>query len=440
MMLGAILNPINSSIIAVALVPIGAALGASTAQTAWLVSALYLATAIGQPVVGRLVDVVGPRPLFLTGGVLVGVGGLLGTLSPDLAVLVVARVLIGLGTCAGYPSAMYLIRSEARRTGRDSPATVLTLLTLSSQTVIVIGPTLGGLLIDLGGWRATFALNVPLALLVLALGWSRVPAVRHPDGVRPPLRLDLPGVGLFASLLAALLVVLMVPSAATAWLLVVVLAAGAGLVWWESRHDDPFIDVRVLAGNRPLLLTYLRQMLTGLTSYGVLYGLTQWLEDGRGLSASVTGLLLLPLSGAALVVSAVTGRRPEVYLKLVVGAAFQLAGAVGMLVLGSQSAIWFLVVLIVVFGVPQGLLNLGNQNALYHQADPERIASSAGLLRTFLYLGAIGSSAAIGAFYGQSADTAGVHELGWFLVGVSGLNVVLTLLDPSLRRVGPRSH
>jgi len=53
MMLGAILNPINSSIIAVALVPIALAFGAPAAQTAWLVSALYVATAIGQPVVGR---------------------------------------------------------------------------------------------------------------------------------------------------------------------------------------------------------------------------------------------------------------------------------------------------------------------------------------------------------------------------------------------------
>ena len=60
MMLGSILNPINSSILAVSLVPIGAAFGAPPSQTAWLVGSLYLATAIGQPVVGRLVDIYGP--------------------------------------------------------------------------------------------------------------------------------------------------------------------------------------------------------------------------------------------------------------------------------------------------------------------------------------------------------------------------------------------
>ena len=127
MILGSVLNPINSSIIAVSLVPIGIALGAPPSRTAWLVSALYLATAIGQPVVGRLVDTYGPRRLFLAGSALVGVAGILGTVAPSLSVLIVARVLLGFGTCAGYPAAMYLIRSEStayrpRQPGRDPDA------------------------------------------------------------------------------------------------------------------------------------------------------------------------------------------------------------------------------------------------------------------------------------------------------------------------------
>src|SRR4051794_29101361 len=137
MILGSILNPINSSIISVSLVPIGVAFGAPPAQTAWLISALYLATAIGQPVVGRLIDLYGPRRLFLAGASLTGVAGVVGTLAPGLGVLIVARVLLGCGTCAGYPAAMYLIRSEARRTGHDSPAGVLTALAVATQTIAV---------------------------------------------------------------------------------------------------------------------------------------------------------------------------------------------------------------------------------------------------------------------------------------------------------------
>ena len=63
-------------------------------------------------------------------------------------------------------------------------------------------------------------------------------------------------------------------------------------------------------------------------------------------------------------------------------------------------------------GVPQGLISLANQNALYHQADPARIGASAGLLRTFIYLGAIVASAANAAAFRHGADTAGTAPPG----------------------------
>ncbi|RPE46327.1 MFS transporter [Streptomyces sp. Ag109_O5-1] len=169
MVLGSVLNPINSSMIAVALVPIGIAFGAPPAETVWLVTALYLATAVGQPVIGRLVDLYGPRRLYLAGTGLVGIAGLMGALAPSLGVLIAARVLLGFGTSAAYPAAMRLTRSEAERTGQDSPAGVLTALAVSGQTVAVIGPTLGGLLIGAGGWRLVFTLNVPLSAACLVL-------------------------------------------------------------------------------------------------------------------------------------------------------------------------------------------------------------------------------------------------------------------------------
>lgn len=67
MLLASVPNPINSTIVAVAPVPLGRALDAPASQTAWPVSALYPATSPGQPVVGRLIDVFGPRRLFLLG-------------------------------------------------------------------------------------------------------------------------------------------------------------------------------------------------------------------------------------------------------------------------------------------------------------------------------------------------------------------------------------
>jgi MFS family permease len=434
MMLGAILNPINSSIIAVALAPIATAFGAPASQTAWLISALYLATSIGQPLVGRLVDMFGPKRLFLAGAALTGVAGVVGTAAPNIWVLVVARVVLGFGTCAGFPAAMYLIRTEAQRTGMRSPAGVLTLLSITTQTIAVIGPTLGGLLIDVGGWRSTLAINVPLGLAALVLGWLFLPA--NAVLATSETRIDWPGIGLFAGTLLSLLLVLMEPRVSMLWLLGVTVLCGAGFAVRELRCADPFIDVRVFSGNVPLLVTYARTAVAYTVSYAFLYGYSQWLEDGRGLNASVAGLILLPAFAVGIVVTAITGRHPPVRGKLVVGAIGQLVACTLLLMLGHGSPFWLLVLVTAVLGVPQGLVSLANQNTLYYQARPELMGASSGLLRTFMYLGAMIASAASGAFFGSHATTAGLHELGIFVLGCAGVFFVLTLVDRSLARIG----
>lgn len=434
MVLGAILNPVNSSMIAVALVPIGVAFHALPSQTAWLVSALYLATATGQPVVGRLVDRYGPRRLYLISTALVGVAGMLGLLAPSLGVLIAARALLGIGTCAGYPAAMYLIRSESRRTGVDSPAGVLTALAVSAQTIVVIGPTLGGLLIAFGGWRSIFAVNIPLAIACLVLGLLRLPRTEAGPDARAPF--DYLGIALFAGMLTGLMFFLMSPTAGHVWLLALTLAAGAAFGWRELRLADPFIDLRVFGGNTPLIFTYLRTLLAQTIAYAVLYGFTQWLESGRGLSASQAGLLLLPMSLVGIGVSTLTGRRPEFRAKLLVGAASQVVACALMLLLSAHSAIWLPILVAVVMGLPQGLNSLANQNAVYFQADPARVGASAGLLRTFTYLGAMVASAAYGAFFRHGADTPGLHHFAVFLIVVAVLLLAVILSDRSLTRIG----
>jgi MFS family permease len=303
----------------------------------------------------------------------------------------------------------------------------------------VIGPTLGGLLIGLGGWRATLAVNIPLAAAGLLLGLLRLPRTPPPPRTgeqRLSSRLDLPGMALFAAMLVSLLFFLMRPQLGHWYLPVLALAAGAGFALRELRAAEPFIDVRVLGGNLPLLLTYTRTVLAYVVSYSFFYGYAQWLEDGRGLSASQAGLALLPVFLTGILVSATTGRRKEIRGKLLVGACFQVAACASLLLLGSASAVWVLIGVALVFGVPQGLNSLALQNAVYHQADPERMGSSAGLLRTFMYLGAMIASCAGGAFFPHRADTPGLHHLAWFMLAFSVLFLLVTVADRSLARVG----
>ncbi|MFG3334081.1 MFS transporter [Streptomyces tendae] len=454
MLLGSVLNPINSTIIAVALVPIGRALGAPASQTAWLVSALYLATSLGQPVVGRLIDVFGPRRLFLLSTGLVGVAGVVGALAPDLGVLIGARVLLGFGTCAGYPAAMALVRSEAERTGRDSPGGVLTALAVANQTIAVVGPLLGGLLIAVGGWRTTFALNVPLAVAAVLLGLLRLPkadpkaAPEAEPGAEPTTRptgrtarrgslaarLDLPGMALFAAMLVSLLLFLMNLHLRDWYLLALAAAAGAAFAVRELRAATPFIDLRVLGGNTPLLATYGRALVAYVVAYSFLYGFTQWTEEGFGLTPFHAGLAQIPMFLLAIGVSIVSGRSTSVRGKLLLGAVGQIVACLVILMLGGDSPLWMLLLVALIFGVPQGLNNLALQNSVYFQADPERTASSAGLLRTFAYIGSMIASSATAASFGQHADTGGLHRLAWVMLGAGVLYLLLTLFDRTLGR------
>jgi sugar phosphate permease len=174
--------------------------------------------------------------------------------------------------------------------------------------------------------------------------------------------------------------------------------------------------------------------MTAVVGYCFLYGFTQWLEDGRGLGAEAAGLLLLPLSATGVIVSAATGRRNEVRGKLLVGSTCQVISCGVLLIIGTSSPVWLLILAAMVIGIPQGLNSLANQNALYYQADSARIASSAGLLRTFWYLGAISAGAANGAFLAHSADTRGLHHLAQFMLVTAAALLVLTLVDRSLAR------
>jgi Arabinose efflux permease len=435
MILGSILNPINSSIIAVALIPIGTAFGVPPSQTAWLVSALYLTTAIGQPVVGKLIDTFGPKPLFLLSTSIVGLGSLIAFFAPNIWWLVAARVLIGFGTCAGYPSSMFLIRMESERTGEKSPSGILSILAIANQSIAVIGPVLGGFLIQFGGWQSAFIINLPLSIACLVLGGLRFPkggGKREKD-----LKIDYLGMGLFAVMMISLLLFLMNPQIELIYLLIISVIILAIFSYYELRvAKEPFILLRVLSGNKPLIATYTRTLLNATASYSFIYGFTQWLEEGRGLNPSISGSISIPMFALALLVVSLTGKNPQIFKKLIVGAAALVVAFTLTLFVSDDSSIVFLLIITAIIGIPQGLNNLSNQNALYYQALPEQLASSTGLMRTFQYLGAMIASAANGAFLQNGANTAGLHNLVVFQIVISAGLLILVLFDRSVRRIG----
>jgi predicted MFS family arabinose efflux permease len=432
--MGSALNPINSSLIATALVPIAAAVDVSVGRTAVLVSALYLASAIAQPTGGKLAEELGPRRIFFAGILLVLVGGVVGGLAHQLTTLIVARVLIGVGTSAGYPSAMLLIRRRAEEAGLDAPpGGVLGGLTIAGAATAALGLPIGGVLVGAFGWRATFFINVPVALLTMVMAMLWLPPDARAQGSRTArqvaARLDAVGMAAFAGALTALLVFLMSLPNPDWPALGIGVAVGAGLVGWELRNRRPFFDVRLLATNRALRRTYLRLALTMMCAYTVLYGVTQWLQAGRDLSAEEAGLLLLPMTAVSAVLARPISARNLVRAPLIAAAVSCLAGSAGVLVLATSTPIVWIVVITLLFGVTLGAAISANQTTLYSQVAAGQIGTASGLFRTFGYLGSIASSALISIVFHTRVDDHGLHTIALIMVLVSVLGLLVVLAD-----------
>ncbi|SDN45984.1 MFS transporter [Actinacidiphila guanduensis] len=436
--IGSALNPINSSVIATALVPIAHGLGVPIGQTAALVTALYLASAIAQPTAGKAAEVFGPRRVFLTGIVLVAVGGVVGGAAQDLFTLLVSRVLIGLGTSCAYPTAMLLIRGRAREAGLDRPpGGVLGGLQIAGTATASLGLPVGGVLVGAAGWRAVFFLNVPVAVLALAatLAWvAKDGPVSRPLSAREiASRLDAIGIAGFAAAMIALLLFLFDLPTAHWYVLGISVVLFAALAGWELRARVPFLDVRLLVTNRALTRTYLRYGLVLLCVYVVLYGLTQWVETVRGLSETESGLLLLPMTLVSGIVIAPVSRRNLVRGPVIAAAVTCLIASSGVLLLSSSASLGWVVAITVVFGICMGAAAAGNQTALYAHAPAEQLGTASGLLRTFGYVGSIAASAVTGIVFHTRVTDHGVHTIGWIMIGVSLAVVATTLADGTLR-------
>ena len=436
--MGSALNPINSTAIATALVAIAAAMGVPVGRTAILVSVLYLTCTVAQPTAGKLSEELGPRRIYLAGIVILLLGGIVGGLGQNLATLVVARVLIGVGTSAGYPSAMVLIRRRADAAGLgEPPGNVLGGLAIAGQVTVAIGPTIGGLLIGWFDWRAAFLLNVPIALLALAMAAFWLPKdepVANDHGPRDILaRIDVIGIAGFAAAMTALLVFLLsLPN--PDWIaLALSIGCGTALVAWELRAGRPFIDMRLLASNGALTRTYLRSSLTLVGVYVILYGLTQWIEAARGLSAEEAGLVLIPMGAIAALISRPISRRNLVRGPLIISALFLLLGALATLFLTHTSPIIAIIGVSVLFGVTTGATSVANQTALYREAPADVVGTASGLLRTFSYVGSIAAATITGIAFRSRVSDGGLHAMSYILLGVGLVVLFLTVFD---RRLG----
>ena len=392
---------------------------------------------------GRAGDVLGRGRLFAVGMFIFGVGSLASGLAPNIVMLNLARLVMGVGSGLLNPQVTGMIQQyytgEARGRAFGLFGGVI-------GVSVAVGPVLsGGLIGWLGadwGWRVSFLINVPFALAGVwaarrylpASAWRRRTADGEPS--RPAgaetnrAGMDLDPAGML--LLAAATLLVMIPfmnSSGGGWIwlleLLGIAVAGAWVAWerrYRARGGSPMVDLRLFTipsfayGCLAIAVYFL-----GYTSVWII--VAQYIQDGLGASALASGVIGIPASLVGAVAAPLAGRR-VIRVGRVIVLAGMLLGIIGLLTtigIIRMHAIagwspWWIALTLVALGVGQGIVVSPNQTLSLADVPLEYAGAAGGILQTGQR---IGTSIGIAAITGITFRTAGAS--GWGTAAQAGL-------------------
>jgi EmrB/QacA subfamily drug resistance transporter len=404
--MGTFLSTIDGSIVNVALPSLVGALKTQFATVQWVVLAYLLTLATVTLSMGRLGDMLGKKPVYLTGLVVFTTGSVLCGLSTSVQALIGFRVLQGFG------AAMLTALGTAILTETFPPEERGLALGVSGALVsigIVIGPTLGGLILEVASWHWIFFVNLPVGIIGALMVLRFVPAIQPQGGQR----FDFFGAGtLFLTLISLLLALSIGQNAGFGDPLVLSLFIAAGLflplfIWVENRVPDPMIDIGLFC-NRLFSVNLVTASLSFICIAGTTLLVPFFLEDVLGYNPARVGLLmavvpvcmgvLAPLAGS---LSDRYGTRPMT----VIGLALMLAGylAITRVNIGEPLGVYLLRFIPLGFGL--GIFNAPNNSAIMGSAPNRRLGVASGLLALTRILGQITGIAVLGAIWATRVAT-----------------------------------
>ncbi|MBV8427158.1 MAG: DHA2 family efflux MFS transporter permease subunit [Hyphomicrobiales bacterium] len=307
---------LDTSIANVALRHIAGALSASIDESTWVITSYLVSNAIILPVSGWLSSVIGRKRFYMLSVALFSLSSLACGLSPNLASLITARVLQGVGGGGLAPSEQSMLADTFPPSKRAQA------FALYGVTVIVapaLGPTIGGAITDNISWHWIFFINVPMGVLSLILVHL---FVDEPEVLRREragrwqggLKVDWIGFVLVALWLGCLEIVLD-KGQEDDWFsssFITATAAVSGLAFllflpWELTRKEPIVDIRLIA-HRQFGTSWFVMLSVGMILFSSTQFMPQLLQENYGYTATLAGLALMPGGFAALVMMAIAGR------------------------------------------------------------------------------------------------------------------------------------
>ncbi|WEG12304.1 MFS transporter [Pullulanibacillus sp. KACC 23026] len=430
--LGILLNPLNSSMIAVAITRFQSDFHLTFSNVSWLISTYYLASAVAQPVMGKLSDMFGAKRLFLIGLILIAISSILAPFSPGFIWLVSFRIIQAVGSSTLFPSGMSMIR----KTITERQARALALLAVFSSTSAAFGPSIGGLLIHYWDWPALFFVNFPFIIASFFLGIALLP--KDAEIRMEWKRIDVIGIILFVFSVVFLLIFLLSLGNAIKWIPLVIGLIGAILfIWFEKRKKEPFIDPVMLMRNKNASLVYVQFILINIIFYSIFFGMPSFLQQVRGYSDQQTGFIMLAIAGFGVVITPMAGRwidRKGSKPAVLTGAISVIVGALLLLTVEGTTPLWWVIIVLSALGVSNGFNNIGMQTTLYEFVPKKETGAASGLFMTSRYMGTILSSTLLGIVFDKTINAAHFHEMTIVCVVVAVFILVLSIRMPNPRK------
>ena len=430
--LGTLLAALDIAVVAPALPALREAFGLDGRGVSWVFTLFVLANLAGLPVMAALSDRLGRRAVYLADVALFAAGTLVVVLAPSFGVLLVGRVIQGLGASGIFPVATAVVGDTFAPEARGR---ALGLLGAVFGVAFLIGPALGGIVLSVATWRHLFALSLPLAAVVFALSARTVPTTR----AARPRPLDMGGLAVLTVLLGAMVAGLGRIDAAnlgaslTRWTVWGPLALAAGLLpvfWWiERRAEAPLIRPALVA-RRPVRVACGLAVGAGLVEATFVF-LSAYAVEAFGVDPSKGSYLLLPLVGGVVVGSPLAGRLLDrVGPRPVVTAAAALMAA-GLGVVGVAPSLGVHIAGTVALGLGlAGVLGSSLAYILLEESAVEERTVAQGLSTLFISVGQLVGAAGLGALAASASAPEAGYRTGFLAVAAvaAGLGVAAQAL------------
>jgi EmrB/QacA subfamily drug resistance transporter len=378
--IGAFMNQLDASIVTVAFPTLQRSFHAGLGSVTW-VGLSYLLVLVGLVTgVGRMADMVGRKLLYMYGFIVFIIGSALCALAPSLLALDGFRVLQGVGAAMIQANsvAILVLALPREKLGRG-----IGIQGAAQALGLALGPTIGGLLIALGGWRLIFFVNVPVGIVGTVMAWFLIPRSRH---LQDRVPFDWLGLGLFVPAVAALLSAVSFGNSA-GWtspaiigLFLLAVALGAAFIRRERHTPDPMLDL-TLFKRVPFAAGIASGLLSYLVLFGTLFVVPFYLERALHLSPGRSGLMLGVMPIALGITAPVAGRLAEqLGARPLTVAGMAISAAVMGALIVAHGSLLFIVVELAVLGVGLGLFTPPNNAAIMGAVPREQSGLASGVL------------------------------------------------------------